>query len=126
MADRAGDLSSVGRIGFIGAGAAGSTLARMLAARDARITALATRHPQTTHALAAALPGPPAVGTPTDVVAATDLVFLAVPDDAITELATGLPWHAGQAAVHLSGAKPAAALAPAATRGARIAALHPM
>lgn len=126
MSDRQPDVVALGRVGFVGVGAAGSTLARALSARGAQVAALATRHPDATHAVAATLTGPPAVASPADVVAASDVVFLAVPDDAIAALAAALPWRPDQAVIHLSGAQPASLLAPAAASGARIAALHPM
>ncbi|HEU5438876.1 MAG TPA: DUF2520 domain-containing protein [Ktedonobacterales bacterium] len=126
MSDRRPDLAALGRIGFVGVGAAGSTLARVLADRGAQVSTLATRHPDATRAMAAVLPGAPAVESPAGVMAASDVVFLAVPDDAIAGLVAALPWRAEQAVIHLSGAHPAALLAPAAARGARIAALHPM
>jgi predicted short-subunit dehydrogenase-like oxidoreductase (DUF2520 family) len=120
------NLASLGRIGFIGAGAAGSTLARALAARGARITAVAARDCSHAEALAAVLPNAATATTPQDVADQCDVVFLAVPDDAIILLAQALSWGHGQAVVHLSGARPAAALAEAARRGARTAALHPL
>lgn len=123
----AGDntLGSLGHIGFIGAGAAGSALARALAAQGARVALVASLHGDSAAALAAAIPGARAAA-PEEVVTATDLLVLAVPDDAIAMLAASLPWRAGQGVLHLSGARPASALAPAAVRGARIAALHPL
>jgi predicted short-subunit dehydrogenase-like oxidoreductase (DUF2520 family) len=63
---------------------------------------------------------------PDEVARSCDLVFLAVPDDRIQLLAESLPWHTGQAVVHLSGAKSSAVLAAARERGARIGALHPL
>jgi predicted short-subunit dehydrogenase-like oxidoreductase (DUF2520 family) len=42
-----------------------------------------------------------------------DWVWLTVPDDAIAATAAGLPWRAGQLALHCSGATPLTALAPA-------------
>lgn len=45
--------------------------------------------------------------------AQADWVWLTVPDDAIAATAAGLPWRAGQLALHCSGATPLAALAPA-------------
>lgn len=120
-----GSLASLGRVGMIGAGAAGAALARMLAARGADVAAVASRAPERAAALAAALPGAAAV-TPEQLVRACDLVFLAVPDDAIAPLAAALPWRAGQGAIHLSGAKDAAALGAVAEASALPAALHPL
>jgi predicted short-subunit dehydrogenase-like oxidoreductase (DUF2520 family) len=118
-------LASLGRVGMIGAGAVGAALARMLAARGADIAAVASRAPERAAMLAAALPGAAAV-TPDQLVRACDLVFLAVPDDAIAPLAAALPWHASQGAIHLSGAKDAAALGVVSAAGAHPAALHPL
>ncbi|HEX8729100.1 MAG TPA: Rossmann-like and DUF2520 domain-containing protein, partial [Ktedonobacterales bacterium] len=120
------DLSTLGRIGIIGAGAVGSALARALAKRGARVTAAAARDQAHAAALAAVLPGQVSATTPEGVLAAADLVLLAVADDAITPLAQALPWRMGQAVVHLSGAKHTGALAAAQERGARVAALHPL
>lgn len=119
-------LERLGRVGFIGTGAVGSALARALAARDARVALVASSQGESAQALANAIPGAQAVATPAEVVAGADLAVLAVPDDAIAALAGSLPWRAGQAVLHLSGARPAAVLAPAAALGARIAALHPL
>ncbi len=118
-------LDSLGRIGVIGAGAAGAALARMLATRGAEVVAVASRAPERAATLAAALPGAAAV-TPERLVRACDLIFLAVPDDAIAPLAAALPWRAGQGAIHLSGAKDAAALGAVSAAGAHPAALHPL
>lgn len=121
-----GDLAFLGRVGIIGVGAAGGALTVAFAAHGADVVALATLHPERTRALAATLPGPPRVMPPEGVVEQSDLVFLAVPDDRITPLAGELPWHAGQIAVHLSGARGIDALAQPAARGARVAAAHPL
>src|SRR5258708_34005856 len=63
---------------------------------------------------------------PGEVAAVCELIFLAVPDDAISALATSVPWPAGKSVVHLSGAQGAEALAAAAERGMRVGALHPL
>ncbi|MGZ3640119.1 MAG: Rossmann-like and DUF2520 domain-containing protein [Ktedonobacterales bacterium] len=119
-------LAQLGAVGFIGAGAVGSTLTRLLAACGADIRMVSARHLAHVWLLTRALPGHTQVGSPEDVVATCDLVFLAVPDDAITPLAESLPWRTGQGVVHLSGAHSAAALAACVARGAHPAALHPL
>lgn len=119
-------LASLGRVGFVGVGAAGAILTRALDARGATIAAIASRHPDRAEALAAALTSAPQITSPEGVVQASDTVFLAVPDDVITPLAETLPWRPERAVVHLSGARGAAALASAAARDARTAALHPL
>lgn len=125
MAEISTHLASLGPIGILGTGAAGTTLARALAARGAHIAAVASRSPARADALAALLPGARAV-PPAELPAAADLIILAVSDTAITPLAEALPWRAGQGVAHLSGASGADALAAVAARGAQPAALHPL
>ncbi len=125
MARENAGLENLGRVGFVGAGAVGATLARALAERGADVVAVAARSWAHADTLACGLPGARAM-TPDEVVRTADLVFLAVPDDAIPACATGLPWHAEQRVVHLSGARGAEALSAAGERGARTAALHPL
>jgi predicted short-subunit dehydrogenase-like oxidoreductase (DUF2520 family) len=119
-------LDTLGRIGFVGAGSAGSALARALAAQGTPIVAVASRTPAHAAALASQLPGCEVAPTPTEVAARADTIFLAVPDDAIAPVAESIPWRAGQAAVHLSGAQGLQPLASAAAAGAHVAALHPL
>lgn len=120
-------LAHLDSVGFIGAGAVGATLARLLAACGAHIRVISARRIEHAVLLTQALPNDDTrTGAPEDVVAQCELVFLAVPDDAIMPLAEALPWRAGQGVAHLSGARPAAALAACTQRGAYAAALHPL
>jgi predicted short-subunit dehydrogenase-like oxidoreductase (DUF2520 family) len=75
--------------------------------------------------LAAQLPGCQALPAAA-AVAAADLVFLSVPDDAIATLAATLPWTARHWVVHCSGATELTALAPAAAVGAQVGGFHPL
>lgn len=126
MPDTSSELAHLGRIGFIGAGAAGSTLARALAAQGARVTTVASRRPQRAEAVVELLPEGAQALPPEDVPDAADLIILAVADDAIIPLAERLPWRRGQVVVHLSGSRPASALDAVRERGALPAALHPL
>ncbi|HLV60299.1 MAG TPA: DUF2520 domain-containing protein [Fredinandcohnia sp.] len=54
------------------------------------------------------------------------VVFLAVSDAAVAEVAANLPVRPGQVVAHLSGALGLDALAPAAERGAEVGSLHPL
>jgi predicted short-subunit dehydrogenase-like oxidoreductase (DUF2520 family) len=58
--------------------------------------------------------------------ALAEVVILAVPDDALAEVAALIPWRAGQAAVHCSGATPARVLAIAGESGALFGSFHPL
>ncbi len=55
-----------------------------------------------------------------------DLVFIAVPDDAIASVAAQLRWRSGQFVVHCSGATDIAVLSPALEAGAAIGGFHPL
>jgi predicted short-subunit dehydrogenase-like oxidoreductase (DUF2520 family) len=75
------------------------------------------------------LPGVPLL-PPDEVVAVADFVVLAVPDDALRSLVTGLAttqtWRPGQLVAHTSGAHGIDVLDPAAARGVVALALHPV
>lgn len=74
------------------------------------------------------LPGVP-IKAPPEVVEAADFVLLAVPDDTLRGLVSGLAnagaWRAGQLVAHTSGAVGVSVLDPAAARGVLALALHP-
>jgi predicted short-subunit dehydrogenase-like oxidoreductase (DUF2520 family) len=101
-------------VGVIGAGRVGGALARALGKAGHRVSGVARRRSGAGFA------------SPESIVAAADIVFLAVPDGAIQEVADALPWRAGQAAVHLCGALHLDVLRCAAERGAHAGCLHPL
>jgi predicted short-subunit dehydrogenase-like oxidoreductase (DUF2520 family) len=117
------------RVGVIGAGRVGSTLAAALARAGHEIVAVAAVSAQSLARAERLLPGVPVL--PSDeVVAAADLVLLAVPDDALRPLVAGLAetetWRPGQLVAHTSGAQGIGVLDPAAARGVLPLALHPV
>ena len=71
------------------------------------------------------MPGVSAV-SPAALVARCTCVVLAVPDDQIAATCAALPWRAGQAIVHSSGALDLGALGAAAARGALRGCVHPL
>jgi predicted short-subunit dehydrogenase-like oxidoreductase (DUF2520 family) len=116
------------RVGVVGAGRVGAVLGAALAAAGHDVVAAAGLSAASAERAARLLPGVPLV--PTDeVVAASDLVVLAVPDDTLPGLVAGLAgtggWRAGQLAFHTSGAHGLAVLAPAEQAGVLPLALHP-
>ncbi|TDP63044.1 Rossmann-like and DUF2520 domain-containing protein [Roseateles toxinivorans] len=112
-------------IAVIGLGRLGQTLALAWCERGEAVVAVASRTAATAEALAARLPACQAM-TPEEAAAAAELVFLCVPDDAIAPLCAALPWRAGQAVVHCSGATELSALDAAARAGARVGGFHPL
>src|SRR5581483_11016968 len=93
-------LSPLPRLGVVGVGAVGTTLAWALAARGYPVVALASRSAAVAAWLAELLPGCRAVSSPIDVATLADLVLLTVPDDDIASVAAAIPWRPGQAVVH--------------------------
>src|SRR3954452_17629454 len=116
------------RVGVIGAGRVGAVLGAALTAVGHDVVAAAGLSAASAERAARLLPGVPLL--PADeVVAAADLVVLAVPDDTLPGLVAGLAetgaWRAGQLTFHTSGAHGLAVLAPAERAGVLPLALHP-
>ncbi|MGY1747220.1 Rossmann-like and DUF2520 domain-containing protein [Blastococcus sp. SYSU D00695] len=116
------------RVGVIGAGRVGAVLGAALATAGHEVVAASGLSTASAERAARLLPGVPLL--PADeVVAAADLVVLAVPDDTLAGLVAGLAetgaWRAGQLAFHTSGAHGLAVLEPAARAGVLPLALHP-
>ena len=116
------------RIGVIGAGRVGSVLGAALAAAGHDVVAASGLSADSAERAARLLPGVPLLHAD-EVVAASDLVVLAVPDDTLAGLVAGLAetgaWRAGQLAFHTSGAHGLAVMAPAQLCGVLPLALHP-
>jgi predicted short-subunit dehydrogenase-like oxidoreductase (DUF2520 family) len=113
----------------VGVGRVGSTLGAALIRAGHEIVAASGVSQQSRERAARRLPGVPLL--PADeTVAAADLVLLAVPDDVLRGLISGLAdigaWRAGQLVAHTSGAQGIGVLDPAAARGVLALALHPV
>ena len=115
------------KIGFIGAGRAGSALADGLTRAGYTVAAVysrsadsAARMAQRCAPRAAAAPSAQAVAD------ACDVVFVTTPDDAIGPVATSVRWGADHRAVHCSGGLPSSILAPVRGAGGEAGAFHPL
>ncbi len=117
--------SLLGNVGFIGAGALGTTLAQAMHRCGYSVRAVASRTGSSAESLAAEIPGCEAA-SPQGVADRCDTVFLTVPDDAIVAVAASLRWRTGQAVVHCSGALPLDVLSAATAAGAIGGAMHPL
>lgn len=117
------------RVGVIGAGRVGSVLGHALGAAGHQVVAASAVSRESVRRARQMLPTA-AVRPADEVVAAADLVLLAVPDDVLGGLVAGLSetgaWRPGQIVVHPSGAHGLAVLAPAAAAGVLPLALHPV
>jgi predicted short-subunit dehydrogenase-like oxidoreductase (DUF2520 family) len=121
-------------LGIIGAGRVGNTLARMLTARGYVVTAVHSQSRTSAERLADAV-GAIVVDTPVEVVERSELIWLTVPDAAISAVCSHLASNdqinhmemlRGRALVHTSGAVPVSALLPAKSKGALIGGFHPI
>lgn len=115
-------------IGIISAGKVGAVLgAALRAAGHAIVGVHAVSEASQTRA-EALLPGVPVLPIP-EIVERSEVVLLAVPDDALPTLVRGLAetgaWQQGQIVIHTSGRHGTEVLTPAKDRGAIALAIHP-
>jgi predicted short-subunit dehydrogenase-like oxidoreductase (DUF2520 family) len=117
------------RVGIISAGRVGAALGAALARAGHDVVAISAVSDASLRRAEAMVPGV-AVLAPDEVVAAADFVLLAVPDDQLRPLVTGLAntnaWRPGQIVAHTSGAQGIGVLDAAAARGVLPLALHPV
>lgn len=116
-------------VGVVSAGRVGSVLGAALQRAGHTVVAASAISAASRDRAERLLPGV-ALWPPDQVVAAADLVLLAVPDDELAGLVRGLAatgsWRAGQIVIHTSGAHGIEPLRPAADAGALSLALHPV
>lgn len=115
------------KVGFIGAGRLGATLASALLETGHRVASVASRRLPEAQTVASALG--PGVEFTTDagrVAARCDLVFLTVPDAAIGPTCRSIAWEPRHLVVHCSGALGLDALADVTDAGGIAGCLHPL
>jgi predicted short-subunit dehydrogenase-like oxidoreductase (DUF2520 family) len=129
-----GQRPTIRRFALVGAGNAGSAVARALASAGIQPALVVSRSDASATALAESLPGPPTtrpldrLGDLRDV----DLIVVATPDSAIAETSSRIAGQLGGTgarpgfAWHLSGFLPAGALSPLQAVGLRPASFHPL
>lgn len=114
------------RIGFVGAGIVGKSLALALSRQGYPVVAAASRSYSSAQELAHLVDGATAYQSAEEAAAACDVVFLTCPDDAIGEVVSSVPWDASQAVAHCSGASSVDVLEPASVLGASVGTFHPL
>lgn len=114
------------RIGFIGAGNVGKTLAVSLMNKGYAVNATASRTFESAKALARLAPGCVAYPNIQDAADAADVVFITSSDDAIGQIASSTTWHEGQTVAHCSGAASLDVLEAVREYGAMPGAFHPL
>ena len=113
-------------IGIVGLGAVGTALGLALSRAGWPISAVASRDPDRRAAFSRLVGGTRGFADATALLDEVELIILAVPDDALASLASGLRMYGGQAMVHTSGALGAEVLRPAMAAGTQIGSFHPL
>ncbi len=115
------------KIGFIGAGRAGSALADGLTRAGYTVAAVYSRSAESAARMAEhCAPRANAAPSAQAVADACDMIFVTTPDDAIGTVAAGVRWGAEHRAVHCSGGLPSSVLAPVRGAGGAAGAFHPL
>jgi predicted short-subunit dehydrogenase-like oxidoreductase (DUF2520 family) len=113
-------------IGIVGAGAVGTALGVALSRGGWPVHAVASRDPARRERFRQLVEGSRQFAEATALVEEVELIVVAVPDDAIGEVAAGLRMYSGQAMVHTSGLLEADVLQPAMAAGTQIGSFHPL
>jgi predicted short-subunit dehydrogenase-like oxidoreductase (DUF2520 family) len=113
-------------IGIIGAGAVGTALGAALHRAGWPVVAVASRDAARRERFRSLVPGARAFAEAPAILDEVELIILAVPDDAIAQLAGELRLYGGQALVHTSGVLGTEVLEPARAAGTQIGAFHPL
>ncbi|MFT4085610.1 MAG: DUF2520 domain-containing protein [Gordonia sp. (in: high G+C Gram-positive bacteria)] len=113
-------------VGIVSAGRVGCALGEALASAGHRVVDVHARSEVSRRRAADRLPGVP-VAALSDVVAAADLIVVAVPDTALDDVVAQIAEviRPGQLVAHTAGAHGVAVLEPIARRGAVVMAVHP-
>jgi predicted short-subunit dehydrogenase-like oxidoreductase (DUF2520 family) len=123
-AERAGRLG----VGTIGAGRVGAVLASALAGAGHALTGISAVSDASRERAAAMLPSVPVLSIP-EIIERSELVLLAVPEDELAPLVTGLAdagaWQPGQLVLHTTARFGTAVLDPARAAGVIPLAVHP-
>ena len=114
------------RIGFIGAGQLAVPLAMSLANAGYLVVGAASRSQASAENLSSGIADARAFDDAQSLADASDLVVIAVPDDAIAPVTRSLAWQKRHSVVHCSGATEVSSLAAAAEQGASIGGFHPL
>lgn len=113
-------------IGIVGGGPVGLTLGVALAAAGWQVGAVASRDPERRERFRRLVPAARAFVEPAGILDECHLAIIAVPDDAIAEVAAGMHLYSGQALVHTSGLLGTEVLAAARAAGTSCGTFHPL
>ena len=119
-------LGKSSRIGFIGAGRVGGSLAVTMSQAGYPVVAVASRTPASAERFATRIEGCAAHTSYQEAIDSSDMLFITTSDDAIAQVASSVRWREGQGVAHSSGAASLDVLESAARQGALPGAFHPL
>ena len=119
-------LDRTSRIGFIGAGRVGGSLALAMSRAGYAVVAVSSRTLASRQSFATRIEGCTAYPDFQQTVDACDMLFVSTSDDAISPVLESLNWREGQGVAHCSGAASLDVLEAAQAQGASPGAFHPM
>ena len=119
-------FSRKSRVGFIGAGLVGGTLAVSLSRQGYPVLSVASRTFSSAEGLAERIQGCEAYPSGQQVADLSDVVFVTTSDDAIRPVVSAISWRQGQGVVHSSGAASLDVFEHAVGQGAIAGAFHPL
>ncbi|MBM3933852.1 MAG: DUF2520 domain-containing protein [SAR202 cluster bacterium] len=114
------------RIGFIGAGQVGKSMAAALSRKGYKVVASASRTFASAESLAHLVPGCVAYRSIYEAASKCDMVFITGTDASIAPIAASIKWRKGQGVAHCSGATSTDVFALAKAMGAVPGAFHPL
>ena len=119
-------LNRESKIGFIGGGAVGRTLAVALSQKGYPVVAAASRTYASAEALAGRVQGCTAYREPQQVADQADFLLITTYDDAIGPVTSAINWRKEQGVAHCSGAASLDVLQNAEQQGAIVGTFHPL
>ena len=114
------------RIGFIGAGVVGTSLALALNQFGYNVGFIFSRSIKSSEIFAKLIPGCNVVLSCDAISEVSDIVFITTPDDEIQNVASNTKWRSKQLVVHCSGASSLDILDHPKKQGAQVGSLHPL
>ena len=114
------------KIGIIGSGSVGGSIAIALSKAGYRISAAASRSISSAEYLSSLVEGCVAYSDIQEAVDAVEVVFVTTPDDAVCRVVESISWASHHAVIHCSGAKSLDVLTAATLNGASPGAFHPL
>lgn len=120
------NFSSKSKIGFIGTGPVGGSLALSLHKKNYPIVALSSKTNISAQKLARMIPNCKAYKSLNKVLERSEVIFITTTDDSIETIVSSLQWNSNKAVIHCSGAASTDILEHASQQNASIGTFHPL